>query len=103
MLWIWPGIHGRAVEVGADQVVDRRIGVGDMAVELGLGDRIGEEREGDRVGIARLGLEPREIDRAAVEPRRRAGLEPLELKSEREEAFRQPDRGARRRRGRRRS
>ena len=38
---------------------------------------------GDRLGVARLGLEPREIDRAAVEPRRRAGLEPLELEAQR--------------------
>ena len=74
------GIHGCAVEVGPDQVVDRRVGVGDMAVELGLGDRVGEERERDRVGIPGLRLQPGEIDRAAVQARRRAGLEALELK-----------------------
>ena len=31
-----PGVHRRAVEVGADQVVDRLVGVGDLAVHLRL-------------------------------------------------------------------
>ena len=82
-------IHRRAVEVGSDQVVDGGIGVGDVAVELRLrSTRIGEEREGDRLGIARLRLQAVEVDRASVEPRRRAGLEPQELEAQRAQACR---------------
>ena len=75
-------IHRGPVQVGPDDVVNGRIGVRDVAIELVLGDPIGEERERHRVGIAGLRLQPLEIDGASVEPRRRAGLEPPELEAE---------------------
>ena len=53
-------------------------------------DPVGQERERDRVVVARLDLQPREVDRPAVEPGRRAGLEPPELEAERAQAPREP-------------
>ena len=58
----------------------------------GVVDPLGQRRE--RLGrlVAGLHLEPRPVDRAAVEPRRRAGLEPAERKAEPLQRQRQPDR-----------
>ncbi len=69
------------MQVGADQLVDRLVGVGDVAVELRLRDALGGEAERPRLGVARLRLELGEVDGAAVEPARRAGLEAGELEA----------------------
>ena len=75
-------VHRRTVQVRADQVVHRRIGVRDPAGQLLDVEPIGEKRE--RLGpvVARLQFDAVVVDRAAVEPRRRAGLEPLESKAQ---------------------
>ena len=39
------GVHRRAMQVGADQIVDRFIRVGDVAVHLRLRDAFGGEAE----------------------------------------------------------
>ena len=54
--------------------------VGDVADDLRRRDPIGQEREGRRRVVAGLRLEPGPVDRAAVEPRRRAGLQPAQRK-----------------------
>ena len=56
VLWICPEYMG-TVQVRANQVVDGRIGVGDVAVELGLGHPLGQERKRDGLGVSGLGLE----------------------------------------------
>ena len=58
----------------------------------GVVDALGHERERRRRVVARLHLEPGPIDRAAVEPRRRAGLEPPERKAVAGERLRQAER-----------
>ena len=72
------GVHRRAGEVGADDGVGRLGGRGDPAVDLRVGDPLGQERERHRRVVAGLHLQARPVDRAAVEARRRAGLEPAE-------------------------
>src|SRR5581483_10459411 len=76
-----PRIHRRPPKVGADDVVDCRRRVGDMAIELRLRDVLGRETEGSRVGIAGLRFAFGEVDGAAIEPAWRAGLEAGELKA----------------------
>ena len=49
------------------------------------------KREGDRVCIARLQLHLRHVDRAAVDARRRAGLEAAHAKAERSKLLRKPN------------
>src|SRR5690606_3662310 len=70
-----PGIHGRAVDVGADQVVRRRRGPGDAAVDLRRGDGVGQGRERYGRVVRRLRFQAVPVDGAAVEARRRAGLQ----------------------------
>ena len=67
----------------------RRFGrAGDAAFDLRVVDARGQHRE--RLGriVARLHLERRPVDRLAVEPRRRAGLEAAEREAERAPASR---------------
>ena len=79
-------VHGSAMEVGADEVVDAGVGVGDVAGQLGLVDPVGQEGEGDGVGVAGLGFEAGEVDGAAIEARGGAGLEAEEFEAERAKA-----------------
>src|SRR5439155_607740 len=76
-----PGIHRRPVEVGADEVVDRPVGGGDVAVHLRLGEAPGGEAERPRLGVAGLRLALREVDGPAVEAAGGAGLEAGELEA----------------------
>src|SRR5262249_36976279 len=79
-------VHRRPLEVGTDQPVHLLVGVGDVAIELRLRDPRGGEAERPRLGVAGLYLGPGEVDGAAVEPARRAGLEAGELEATRCEA-----------------
>ena len=54
------------------------VGLGDVADDLRRRDPLGQKRERHRRVVAGLHVEPLPVDRAAVEPRRRAGLEPAE-------------------------
>ena len=69
-------VHRRPVEVRQDQLVDGRVGVGDVAGNLLAVEPLGEKRErlGHVVAGVELGLGV--VDRPAVEPRGRARLEP---------------------------
>src|SRR4029077_5633933 len=65
------------MDVLADDAVGFRGGPGDVAGNLlfVVGDALGAEAEWCGIGIARLRLESRPVDGAAVEARRRTGLE----------------------------
>ena len=74
--------HGRALETGAENVVGTEVGIGNIAGAL-LGKWLGiSERELGRMLVARLDLQAVEVDGAAVDAYRRAGLEALHLESE---------------------
>ncbi|MNO98715.1 hypothetical protein D3C76_904660 [compost metagenome] len=70
------GVHRRAVEVGGDDLVGARVGVGDPAADLArmlvLRTEEGHHR---RRGIARLLGHHREIHSTTVDTRRSAGLQ----------------------------
>ena len=55
-------------------------GAGDAALDLRVRDPLGQRRERLRRLVAGLHLQARPVDGAAVEPRRRAGLQPAERK-----------------------
>ena len=74
------------MQVVPDDVMNGRIGVRDVAIDLVLGNLIREKRERHGVGIAGLRFQPLEIDGASVEPRRRSSLESTELETELKEA-----------------
>ena len=54
---------------------------GDTAFDLPVHDAVGHQREGNRILVRRLHFQRRPVDGAAVEARRRAGLEPAELEA----------------------
>ena len=85
-------IHRRAVEIGANDGMRRRGRHCDVADDLRRLDAVGHEREGRRRVVAGLHIEPGPVYRAAVEPRRRAGLEAPERKAVAGECLRQPER-----------
>jgi len=70
-------VHGRAVNVVADDAVGFLGGEGDVARHLFVKvcDALGAEAEGGGVVVAGLDLEAGPVDGAAVEAWRRAGLE----------------------------
>ena len=86
------GIHRRAVNIVADDPVRRLGGAGDAALDLGLLDALGQRRERLRRLVAGLHLDRGPVDGAAVEPRRRAGLEATERKPDPLQRERQTDR-----------
>src|SRR5690606_16008567 len=69
-------------EIGRDQVVHCRVGVGDVAGELLHLEPTGAERKRLRLVVSRLQLSLGVVDRSAVESRRGARLEPGELTSQ---------------------
>ena len=86
------GIHRRAMHVVANDRV-RGLAVRVMPHSIcGVFDPLGQRRE--RLGrlVARLHLQRRPVDRAAVEPRRRAGLQPAERKADIFQRARQSER-----------
>ena len=87
------GVQGRPVQVGADQVVPGRRGVGDVAHDLRLRDSFGQGRERLRRVVARLDLEAGVIDGPAVQARRRPGLQPAQAEADLLEPARQAERG----------
>ncbi len=88
-----PGKHRRAVESGADDVVGAGVGVGDPARHLARMLRgIAHEGKHRHRVVARLHLHYRVVDAAAVEARRRAGLEAAGRQLQFAQALRQRDR-----------
>ena len=88
-------IHGRAVDVLADDAVRLRGREGDVARHLAVvvRDAAGAEAEGRGIGVAGLGLEARPVDGARVQARRRAGLEAASAQAESLERFAQKNGG----------
>jgi len=95
----WParldlsGIHRRAVQVSADQLVYRFIGVGNVANELLLRDAFRGKAEGRGSGVAWLHFRFREINGSAIDSARRSGLEAGQLEAARLQAVAQRLRG----------
>ena len=67
----------------------RGIGAGDRAEELRRDAALAHRRHRPAVAVRRLPLQPGPVDRPAVEPRRRAGLEPRQRQVQRAELVRQ--------------
>src|SRR5271170_3541254 len=81
------------MRIRAHDAMGLRRGAGDMAWQLRRGDRGRQRGEELRLRIPVLDLEPRPVDRQAVEPRRSPGLEPRKGESGRVETLRELDRG----------
>src|SRR5205823_2490324 len=77
-----PGIHRRAVNVVANNTMGRLDRAGDAALDLRVFDPLGQGREWLRRLVAGLQLDRTPVDGAAIEPWRRAGLEPAERKAD---------------------
>jgi hypothetical protein len=69
------------MDIGADDAVGRFGGAGQSALDLRVYDPFGQHREWFRRLVARLHLDRPPVDGAAVESRRRPGLEAPEGKS----------------------
>ena len=69
------GVHGRAMDVLADEAQRLRRGEGDVAADLRLHDLLRAEAEGRGIGVAGLFFERVPADGAAVEARRRSRFE----------------------------
>src|SRR5207244_6294797 len=89
-----PGVEGRAIQIGADERVRLLGRVREMAQDLVHLEPRREMGEGTRRLVAWLLEHAREIDRVAVDPRRRARLEPEHAKSKLGDAFRESARGS---------
>ena len=83
-----PCEEGRAVQVGADDLMGPLIRVGDVADHLiAQGAFIGVGRKRNDPLVARLNLKPGKINRAPVDPRRGSGFEAVHRKPEGPEAI----------------
>ncbi len=82
-------VHRRAVHVLADDAMRFRRGPRDVAGHLRvvMRDALGAEAEGRGIDIAGLHLESRPVDGAAIEARRRAGLQAASAQAEFLERF----------------
>src|SRR5206468_6361323 len=85
-------IHRRATEIGANARVRSRGRRRDVAGDLRCRDPVRYEGEWRRRIVAWLNLEPSPVDRPAVEPRRRPGLQPSEGEAVAGERLRQAKR-----------
>ena len=92
MLVICPEYIGERSRLARMTACVAGVVVGDVADDLRRRDPVGQERERRRRVVAGLHVEPGPVDRPAVEPRRRAGLEPPERKAEAGEGLRQAER-----------
>ena len=86
-----PAVHGRAMHVLADDAMRLRRGERDVAGHLLVVMRHapGAEAEGRGIFVAGLHRELRPVDAAAVEPRRRAGLQAAAAQTKRLQRFAQ--------------
>src|SRR5690606_40142950 len=75
------GIQGRALYVGADDLVRESCRARNPAGDLRIGDTIGHQGEGFRILVGLLHRQPPPIDRSSVESWRGSGLEPTELEA----------------------
>src|SRR5262249_8799361 len=84
-----PLVHRLEMRAVADDVVRARMGARQMTRNLRDIEAWRAERERPWIGIAGLLLEPRPIDAAAQQPRRRSGLVATEAQAESQESARQ--------------
>ena len=68
-------VHGRAVDVLADDAVGLLVGIGQVATRVVLQDAVGQERERGDGAVALLGLHLVKVDGGGLHARRRARLE----------------------------
>ena len=87
------GIERGAGKIVADDPMGLRARARHPAFDLRIGDPGREVGEGNRVFVRRLALDALPVDRLAVEPRRRSGLEPPEPQTQTPQRRRQPRRG----------
>ena len=80
-------VHRSPMQVVANQLMDRRRGLGQPAVPLWPIDRSGQETEGLGIHVAGLLLESFEVDRLPVQSRWRPGLESLQFEAQPGEAI----------------
>ena len=85
-------VHRRAVHVGPDDVMGRRHGAGDRALDLPVADTVRQHRERFRRLVPRLHLQHGPVDGGPVETRRRASLQAPEHDARAFERSRQPER-----------
>ena len=73
-----PAVHGRTVNVFANDAMGLRRSPGNVAGNLRVmvGDALGAKAEGRRINVSRLHRKARPVDRTSVETGRGAGLEP---------------------------
>src|SRR5690606_19539518 len=88
-----PGVHRRAVEVLANDLVSPLVRPRDVAFDLRQRDRGRRIRERDRRIVARLRRRLAPVDRRRLDARGRAGLEPAALEADLLEEVREPPRG----------
>ena len=84
-----PRIHGGPMQIGADDLVGRGRGRRDMAGHLRRGDLVRQVGKGSRRVVAVLLFERGIVDRATVEPGRRARLETPQLESQAMQSLRE--------------
>src|SRR5664279_3667727 len=77
-----PGIHRRAMHIGANDLMRRRDRACDAALNLRRRDAFGHHRERLRHIVAGLHVERRPIDRTPVQTWRRAGFQTAEREAE---------------------
>ena len=85
--------EGGLADVGPDEVVHAPRRVQEVARDPRPVDAVGQERERHRGTVAPLLLEPREVDAAAIEARRRSRLQPAPGESASLEGFGERARG----------
>src|SRR5579859_164377 len=87
------GIHRGAMYILGNNAVRLCCSEGDVTRHLLLLDFFGAKTERRRVGIARLQLKARPVNRAPIEARGRAGLEPASAQAQQLKRFAQQLRG----------
>ena len=76
-----PGVHRRAVQIRADQLMRHGARVGQMTEHLRQLEPVGEDRERPRLFVAGRLLELRKVDGVLRHARRRPGLQPSEAEA----------------------
>ena len=85
-------IKRRLVQIIADRLMQSVARISDKALDLRLLDLFGRERKCNRLFVRRLRLKCIPVDRSAIKPRRRSGLQTSDRKPMILKGFRQFDR-----------
>ena len=82
-------MHGRAIQIGADDPVRLFVGIGQVAYRPVYRRDLGFKREWHDLGIPLLPLHTGKVHAAGIDPRRRTSFEPAERESQLQQAVRQ--------------